>query len=945
MTNFLSSILPTQGYYCAIGVSSEKTRQSFHSTIEEIEEVGTGLNSQGVDAYFALASFNSKEDRTANNAAFLRSFFIDLDCGQEKPYADQPEAAQALSKFISDTQLPQPTIVNSGGGLHVYWPLDKDILANEWLPYAKAFKELCKKHKLFADPVVTADRARILRIPGTTNFKNNNSRPVQIMMQGQPVKFEEFIALLPKPPVDLSAAKQFGIDETSMDIAGGDYPVCSFARIVKRSITGTGCAQIKHSVLEAATLEEPLWRAALSIATRCTDGPTAIHKISKAHPGYTPEDTEEKAAATKGPYTCEWYRDNYSERCKNCKQTVSTPLLIGKIVKAAEAEGDSYLIDKPKDESTPALTLNVPTYPFPYFRGENGGVYRKIQDAEGNTDEVEVYPRDLYLTERFFDLDEHGDGDGEMVGINLHMKNDGVRRFYAPVTHLFTPDKLRDLLVKNGVVSYGKQIYDFMAYFASSIKKLQDKYAANRTRSQMGWTPDMQGFVIGELEYTVNGVKLAPPASGTRQFANLFKPAGTLEGWKEVVNFYDRPGLESHALAFFTGLGSPLFKLMDNRVVKGMQLHLKYNGSGSGKSTAQMVVNSLFGEPDALLMKQDDTMNSKMHMLGMMNSICFTVDEITNETEENLSYMAYGFSSGRGKHRMDNTANKLRENKTTWCNMTITSGNGSVVDALQRTKNTADGELRRILELTLRQYKGATKAEIDTIFAKLSNNYGIAGPLYIQHIISNMDTVKQALLDMQHKVDSELNLDQTDRHYSHYLSSCFVGALIAQKLGLHDIDISRVYKYATEEVLRARNETTSAVGDLALVAEETLTSYINENINNALVINKGNTGLPQAPIVNPKGQLKLRFSPDSKELVIPATEIRNFFSKRQVDVRESMHLMVKAKLVKHDGKSIPFRIGSGALGNLVGGQVRCYVFDGKILGLEEDAFINAAVAQ
>jgi len=404
VTNFLSSILPTQGYYCAIGIRADKTRQSFHSTIEEVEEVGTGLNSQGVDAYFALASFNSKENRTASNTAFLRSFFIDLDCGQGKPYADQPEAAQALSKFITDTQLPQPTIINSGGGLHVYWPLDKDVASKEWVPYAKAFKELCKKHKLLADPVVTSDCARILRIPGTTNFKHNNSRPVQIMMQGQPVALEDFVKLLPKPPVDLSAAKQFGMDTVTGDI-GGEYPVCSFARIAKRSMTDTGCAQIKHALIEAATLEEPLWRAALSIATRCKDGPTAIHKISIKHPGYTPEDTEEKAFATKGPYTCEWYRDNYPERCKKCKQTVSTPLLIGKVVKAAEAQGDSYLIEKPKDEDTPALTLNVPTYPFPYFRGENGGVYRKIQDEDGNSGEIEIYPRDLYLTERFFDLD------------------------------------------------------------------------------------------------------------------------------------------------------------------------------------------------------------------------------------------------------------------------------------------------------------------------------------------------------------------------------------------------------------------------------------------------------------------------------------------------------------------------------------------------------------
>jgi len=112
------------------------------------------------------------------------------------------------------------------------------------------------------------------------------------------------------PAMDLSAAKQFGMDDTSKDVGGSDYPKCSFKRIIMRSVNDNGCAQMKHAMLNGATLEEPLWRGALSIAVRCEDGASAIHKLSQSHPEYTPEATEAKAAETKGPYTCEWYRDN-----------------------------------------------------------------------------------------------------------------------------------------------------------------------------------------------------------------------------------------------------------------------------------------------------------------------------------------------------------------------------------------------------------------------------------------------------------------------------------------------------------------------------------------------------------------------------------------------------------------------------------------------------------
>jgi hypothetical protein len=941
VTDFLNSVLPTQGVYCAVGIRSGTVRQSFHPTIEDVEAAADGMASQGVDAYFALASFKDAADgRTADNAAFLRAFFLDLDCGLGKPYVDQTEASVALSEFVRSVGLPTPYIVNSGGGLHVYWPLTEDIPAEVWFPHARALKKLCADHNLHADPAVTADRARILRVPGTYNFKNNQQRPVQVAVAGAPVALADFIKLLPAPAMDLSAAKQFGMDDTTRDL-GGEFPSCSFSRIVRRSLKDDGCNQIKIAVVEAATLEEPLWRAALSVATRCEDGPKAIHQLSKAHPGYTPANTEAKAAETKGPYTCEWYRANNPAGCEGCKQKVGSPIMLGKIVQEAPVENDQYMIEKPQDEESPAVTMAIPAYPFPYFRGVNGGVFKKERTPDGEEKEIEIYPHDLYLTERFYDYDEGGDGDGEMVGINLHMKRDGVRRFYAPVTTLFTKDKMRDLLIKHGVVAYGKHLDALMAYFASTIRKLQQQFSASKTRNQMGWTHDLQGFVVGEVEYTAGGVKLAPPASGTRQLAASFRPTGTLEEWREIVNFYDRPGLEPHALSLFFGFGSPLLKLIGGNHVKGAQVHLKHNGSGSGKSTAQMVVNSIFGSPDELLMKKDDTYASKMHMLGMMNSIAFTVDEITNEKAEVLSDYAYGFTSGRGKHRMEAQTNKLRANATTWCNITITSGNASVVDALQQLKNTADGELRRILEISVPKYTGASKAEIDAVFGKLNDNYGVAGPLFIQFVVSNIDTVRDSCLKMQAQIDKALNLDQSDRFYSCILACAFTGAMIAKKLGLHDIDIKRIYNYALEVVTHAKSASKIDSGDMLTVAKETLAAFINENVNNALVINhpaKG--GAPMAPITMPKGSLKLRYEPDTKELYITVAEYRKYFAGRQVDVKDSLANLAAAGIVKYEGKSHTTRIGAGAVGGLSGLAVRCYVFDGAAIGLDENSFAD-----
>jgi hypothetical protein len=925
--------------YCTVGIRSGVVKQSFQPTIDDVDAVGTALDAAGVDAYFALATFKDDSSRKADNAEFLRAFFLDLDCGTGKPYADQAAAAQALSIFITDTGLPSPTVVNSGGGLHVYWPLTEDVAVADWLPHARSLKRLCVEQNLHADPAVTADSVRILRIPGTNNFKGGQRRPVQIIAQGQPTDLNVFIDRLPAAPADLSAAKQYGMDASTREIAGGEFPKCMFSRVATRSVNGTGCNQIKHALVDAATLEEPLWRAALSIATRCEDRVIAIHKLSQAHPGYSPENTEAKAAETKGPYTCQWYKDNYPEGCRGCTQIVSSPILIGKVVEEAQVTDDQYVIEKEEDAESPAVSLTIPAYPFPYFRGANGGVFRRDRNKDGDDIEVEIYPDDLYLTERFYDSDETGSGDGEMVGINLHMRKDGVRRFFAPVTSLFATDKLRDVLVRNGVIAYGKKLELLMAYFASAIRKLQSQYSANRTRNQMGWTPDLLGFVVGEIEYTSAGMKLAPPASGTRELAAHFKPTGSLDVWKSIANFYDREGLEPHALALFFGFGSPLLKLMDGNAVKGAMVHLKHNGSGSGKTTAQMVANSIFGHPEDLLMKKEDSYASKMHRLGMMNSLIYTVDEITNEKAEILSDMAYGFTSGRGKHRMESQTNKMRANHTVWCNITLTSGNASVTDVLQQYKSTADGELRRVLEIAVPKYTGASKQEIDAVFKQLSANYGVAGPVFIEYVLTHMDEVRSLLSKMQTKIDGAMKLDQADRFYSSILTCAFVGALISQRLGLHNITINRVYEFALALVEQNRSAAKADLGDPTIIAQETLAAFVNENVNNALVATATPiSGIPERPAIAPKGPLRMRYDPVTCELAIAVPEFRKFFSLRQVDVKDSIQRLHAAGFMKFDGKSHPVRLGAGAIGGLTGIPVRCYVFDGNALGIDATIF-------
>ena len=944
---FYQAVLPSEGLYCSVGISDGKVITAFHEDLSDLLVRGAAYVKSNQNAYFALATFpDSIGGRKAEFAKALRCFFVDLDCGEGKPYADQIAAAQALRSFIDKTHLPAPYIVNSGRGLHVYWTFFEEIDAAAWAPLARRFKQMCLTEGLMIDRAVTADAARILRMPDTVNFKG--PAPTFVMQDGTTSPLDELKALLPESnTVDLSAARAYGMDAMTRMIAGGEFPPSSFVKIVRRSVKGAGCAQIAHAVEQAATLEEPLWRAALSIAWRCTDASTAVHKLSRTHPNYTPEDTLKKAEGTKGPATCAWYKDNYGTLCTGCQQNCTSPILLGRTVEAAEVVGDAYVVeqqlepDNVEGHAPVTVQVEIPAFPYPYFRGVNGGVYKHAKDKEGEPIEVEIYRYDLYLTSRFYDSTEYGDGDGEIVGINLHTPHDGIRKFLAPVTVLLTREKMRDLLLKHGVVAINKELDNIMAYFASSVRNLQKMFAADRTRNQMGWTPDGAGFVVGELEYTAKATSLAPASSATKIVAPYLVASGSLERWTEMVNFYDTPGMEAHALAVFFGFGSPLLRLLGGIDVRGATINLMSNKSGTGKTTAQMMANSIWGHPSNMLLKKDDTFASKIQWVGMMNSIAVTMDEITNISDEDLSELAYDIPQGRGKHRMEAQANKIRFNTVSWMMFVITSSNSSMYDKLLRLKSTSDGELRRLLEFRIARPKDISKQKSDEVFAALSRNYGVAGPVFVKYVLQNQAKVVDMLEDTKRKIDADLGLDQSDRFYSVCLACAFVGARIARDLGLHSIGISRVYEYAKASIRDIKGNVIRQVTNTKHVAQETLITYINENLHAAVIINPHKKGEPPSAPLNQggfRGPLRMRFEPITKELWIPVAAVRDYFVSRQVDFRQAISELTRAGVLKNDGTPIVKRLGAGALGCFESAGVRCYCVNGEAMGLDGETF-------
>ena len=312
---FLEKVLG-DGYYSVLGLGDKKV-QSFHATIDDVIKKANELDAEGINAYFGLATFETDKDRRVTNVKSLSSFYLDLDCGVGKEYPDQNTAFLDLKRFVKDTGLPRPMLINSGYGIHVYWVLTESVSYGEWLPVAQGLKDMCIQHNLSADNGVTADAARVLRVPGTHNHKRGTQKPVMFFGTGEfrSTEFDEFARVVGKEGVtvptkvnnEANALKQALIENSEF----------GFKDILSRTIRGTGCEQIKNIMENQQNISEPLWRAGLSIAKFCNDADKAVHKMSERHPEYNQYLTEEKADLIKGPYTCAKFAED-PEPCSTC---------------------------------------------------------------------------------------------------------------------------------------------------------------------------------------------------------------------------------------------------------------------------------------------------------------------------------------------------------------------------------------------------------------------------------------------------------------------------------------------------------------------------------------------------------------------------------------------------------------------------------------------------
>lgn len=204
-STLLQPIWRERGNRFLCSLSGKAFKNILVNSTEDAVRIANELSASGHNAYFAMARYETPENRTAANAAGASGFWLDIDCGADKAgtgkgYASKKEAAAALGEFITHAGLPVTShIVDSGNGLHIYWVLNREIPKAEWQSAARKLKSLTEHYGLLADPTRTADIASVLRVPGTKNWKDHaNPKNVTLKSAGSVINADVMIAAIEK---------------------------------------------------------------------------------------------------------------------------------------------------------------------------------------------------------------------------------------------------------------------------------------------------------------------------------------------------------------------------------------------------------------------------------------------------------------------------------------------------------------------------------------------------------------------------------------------------------------------------------------------------------------------------------------------------------------------------------------------------------------------------
>lgn len=829
--NFLDAVLPASGFHYLFALMPDRRPVQRDFAAEERADLlgfARWAVGKGADVYVAIGAYEPGPDglkRTALCARRHQCLRLDIDCGPGKDYPDQRAGAAALQAFVTATRLPRPWIVDSGYGLHVYWPFTEPLSVEQWLPLADALGAATRAHGLQVDSTATSDAARVLRLPGTTNFKHGALRPVRVLIEGARTPAQELAARL---SAEIPAAPGSGplmVPAALLQASHGELGADQYPPYTLRGVL-TACPGMRTMFqTRGAHAREPLWKGVLDLVHRSAEEPDTklrvAHTLSSGHPGYDPQALEAKWAQVERqnyqPPTCATFAGAGMAECATCplRGSIKSPVVLGRpqapvaapdppavpipppplpastlppgvsAVQAPSAAGGPYTIGVFHVDPSSA-TVRIVDGPLTRRLSIRDGIPHvlasvDVADGEGTAQTKQVWrPIGSYRiveAERLLDRM----GRQSITAITFDRNSDGHARVEATNADLSETRAFNRLLIAHGLYmnsNDAKALQDkFMPEFLAQFQRIR---AANQIAARCGWTDDRKAFVLGTTLYTATTQEHVRPA-GAPEEMEAYHVAGDEAVWRRAFDITLSGGPDRQAVLALA-IAAPLMVFTG---IDGVMLNAYSPESGVGKSTLCDAVLSVWGSPNKLRKDYRDTANATFKLAAVVGNLPMVVDEFTNVEGRALSDYVYSITQGRERHRLTSDS-RLQANASRWCLPTIVTSNNSVHDKLQSYRGDAVAEAARVFELRLHplgvppELMGSRKIEL----LQLRSNYGFLGPKLVRLMLQRAPEEWQRIVaDRIAWWDREVSQDTSDRFRSAAAALIDIGSAIGTAMG------------------------------------------------------------------------------------------------------------------------------------------------------------------
>lgn len=825
----------------------------------------------------------------AGNVVGCTALWIDIDPPKEgKDYerrvAYNNDQAVELAREVCTAVGMASFVVNSGGGLHLYWALDKEYPIDEWrTQQEKLIKYVRDTLNIEIDVQASLRSSGTMRTPYSRNYKRQKRsqiiggtyKPYSLAaMQATLAKYvsdTEVRAAVPDafknpPPFLRAVSVETGKLEEWLpprwDVLADDG----------------GCGFVKWYDQNSDTAGNDDWFPAMQIAYACGGMDLCIEK-SSAHPDFNEEGVRSRIGGGLNPPLCRTIELRTSfGGCETCphKGKIKTPVAID--ARRAPDSADNY---KPADDvvvSTEAANQTIREESKEHaVVSEDGAPLQNANIVQYTAGEIRKHLPDSYdvmpasgdsfggITvtnaegKKFLVLDmiiyavtTVNSPSGKQYVFRAHLPNEPVKDITIRGSIMTKPQELLAALADHGVMlttcntPQGKAAA--VKYLIESARQCQNKEAPIASRHNFGWNSTRKNFLHGS--WTIHGkapedCRVTKLSDACHTYLDALTPKDTarVAEWARGAEIYSHEGMEEAQFVLAASLGTPLLGLMPQ--AQGALINLFSTRSGVGKSTLGYAAMSIWGRPNAsgenvgLAGISNDTVKSTLHKLALFKNLPIYTDETTTQSTRDVYSFVYQLTQGREQDRMNRSGTDIVDNRGSWQTIAITSSNASVIDKLNREAGANHEAVHaRVIEIDMAQITSArsvkgedgllyTPREIeDRIRVMTAENYAVVGQHFIRCIAGQEDKVAAMWIQVENKLQDLFNFTQPERFWRNVAVAAITALRLGNTFGYWKFDEDAVLQCLRKILSRSRNNLRISAFNIVECAQEYLAFHM-----------------------------------------------------------------------------------------------------------------------